>query len=145
MKTQIVRFSYGTVKDAALKIPAEPYTIVDAVKLIRDSYLEYAFRPGCGLMSDEVLTSSIGHANFFAGALGGYETRVSAESFKNMTEYAESDAGMALAVAVYRDPKATQKRHYIRASENTTLSEADRKFLTLMASQEDFINKYPIS
>lgn len=79
MKTNTVKFSYGTVKNASLKVPAEAYSLMDAAKLIQESFLEYMFRPGCGLMSDEVLLSSIGHANFFAGALGGYETRLTAE------------------------------------------------------------------
>lgn len=133
MKTRIVKFSYGTVKDASLKIPAEPYSIVDAVTLIRESYLEYAFRPGCGLMSDAVLTSSIGQANFFAGALGGYETRLDVESFRRLKEYASFAGGMAMAVAKYREPNATTSQHYLRASQNEALPDAERKFFAEMA------------
>jgi hypothetical protein len=133
MNTRTVKFSYGTVKDASLKIPAEAYSVVDAVKLIRESYLEYMFRPGCGLMSDEVLVSSIGQANFFAGALGGYESRVDAEFFKNMQSYINHAPGLALAVAEYREPTATRKQHYIRASKNESLSATERKFLALLS------------
>jgi hypothetical protein len=132
MKTRTVQFSYGTVKNANLKVPAEAYSIVDAVKLIRESFLEYMFSRPC-LMSDEVLVSSIGHSNFFEGALGGYESRVNPEFFKAMKGYALSAAGQALAVAEYREPKASRKQHYIRASKCEAVPENERKFLALVA------------
>ena len=134
MKTRTVSFSFGTVKDASLKIPAEAYNLVQVADLIRQSYLEYAFRPGCGLMSDECLTSSIGHSNFMAGALGGYETRLDAELFTSLKGLlTENDVGMALAVAKFRDPSLTQNAAYIQASKNEVLSDTERKFLVLMA------------
>lgn len=134
MKTRSVTFSYGTVKNASLLIPAEAYSVVDVVHLIRQSYLAYAFRPGCGLMSDECVTSSIGQANFFAGALGGWETRVSAEVFKRIKDYAECMSAMAMAVAQYREPNASPKAHYLRASKNEVLSQSERAFMAEMAN-----------
>ena len=141
MKTTIVHFSYGTVKNAALKIPAEAYSIIDAAQLIRESYLDYAFRPGCGLMSDEVLTSSIGKSNFFAGALGGYEQRLKPEVFAALKRCADSDEGQAIFVARYRDPEASQKAIYLRAAQNSSLSEDVRRFLTLCAKDADDITR----
>lgn len=135
MKTNTVKFSYGTVKNASLKVPAEAYSLMDAAKLIQESFLEYMFRPGCGLMSDEVLLSSIGHANFFAGALGGYETRLTAERFAALKDCAESDIGMAVEIAKFREPGASQKAVYLRASQNEALSADYRRFLGLMAEK----------
>jgi hypothetical protein len=132
MKTKTVHFSYGTCKDAALKIPAEACSIVQIVDLIRESFLEYMFN-GRSLMSDEVLVSSIGRANFFAGALGGYETRLSPEDFKMVKSYADCDFSMAIAVARYREPGISTKEAFLIASKNTALSEFDRKALILMA------------
>ncbi len=138
MKTQIVKFSYGTVKNASLKVPAEAYSIIDAATLIRESYLDYAFRPeNTSLMSDEVLTSSIGQANFFAGALGGWETRMDAERFACLKRTVESPEGQALAVAAYRMPGSTRKAQYIRASKNEAISEDARRFLVLCAEHAD--------
>lgn len=128
IKTRTVKFSYGTVKDASLKIPVGAYSIYDIVSLIRESYLDWAFRPGCGLMSDAVLTSSIGHDNFFAGALGGYETRLDAEKFKLVKDYASDSVGMAMAVARYRMPCATLRQVYERVSQNDAISECEREF-----------------
>jgi len=135
MKTRIVKFSYGTVKDASLHIPAEAYSIVDVVTLIRQSYLEYAFRPGCGLMSDECVTSSIGQANFFAGALGGWETRLAPEVFKSVKDYAADTMGLAIMVVKFRKCNAgiSNKEAYRQASRNEALTESERKMLGLLA------------
>jgi hypothetical protein len=136
MKTRTVKFSYGTVKDASLKIPAEDFSLVQVADLTRQSYLEYAFRPGCGLMSDECLTSSIGHSNFMAGALGGYKTRLESKAFAGLKSMLiENDVAMALAVAKFRNPSLTQNEAYIQASKNEVLSETERKLLTLMAEK----------
>ena len=136
MKTRTVTFSFGTVKNASLKIPAEAHNLVQAAELIRESYLDWAFRPGCGLMSDEVLTSSIGHSNFFAGALGGWETRLTPESFKSLKSLClENDMGMAIAVARYRMPGAERSEIYLRASENEVLEESAREFLSGFANE----------
>lgn len=128
IKTRTVQFSYGTVNDASLKVPVGPHSIYDIVSLIRESYLDWAFRPGCGLMSDAVLTSSIGQANFLAGALGGYETRLDAKTFKTVADYASDSVGMAMAVARYRMPGATLRQVYERVSQNDALSECEREF-----------------
>ncbi len=138
MKTQIVKFSYGTVKNASLQIPAEAHCIHDIVVLIRQSYLDYAFRPEnrC-LVSDEVLTSSIGHSNFFTGALLGWETRMSAKDFAALKQCADDDIGMATAVAKYRMPNASRKAILLRASENTVLTEDVRAFLVKMSEMPE--------
>ncbi len=136
MNTKTVSFSYGSVKNASLKIPAEAYSAMDAAKLIRESYFDYAFRPGCGLMSDECLTSSIGQANFYAGALGGYETRVSPEAFNAIRGCLASELSQAVAVAAYREPNAGRMAHLLRASKNDAISEDNRRFLLLMAKAE---------
>jgi len=133
MKTKIVTFSYGTVKDASLKVPAESYSVYSLCSLIRESYLDYAFRSGSGLMSDACLTSSIGHDNFMAGALGGYETRLTPEVFALVKDSINSELQMALAVARYREPNATSSDIYMRASKNDALSEENRDFLSQMA------------
>jgi hypothetical protein len=127
MQTRTVTFSYGTVKEAALEIPAEPTSIIETAKLIRSSYLKYAFRPGCGLMSDECVTSSIGHSNFMAGALGGYETRLVAADFAALKDIVMDDMAMALAVVRFRNPELSNKEAWIKASENEVLSEDMRK------------------
>lgn len=128
IKTRTVQFSYGTVKNASLKVPAGPASIYDIVALIRESYLDWAFRPGCGLMSDEVLTSSNGQANFFVGALGGYETRLDERTFKIVWDYASDSVGMAMAVARYRMPGAKLRQVYERVSQNEALSDSEREF-----------------
>lgn len=135
MKTQIVKFSYGTVKNASLKIPAVAYSAMDAARLIMESYLEYAFRPGCGLMSDECLTSSIGKSNFFAGALGGYENRVSAEVFELIKSCADNDIMLATMIVRARRCNAgiSQAEVYTQASKNEALDESSRKALAMMA------------
>lgn len=135
MKTQTVQFSYGTVKNASLKIPAEAYSLMDVVNLIQDSFLEYMFRPGCGLMSDEVLVSSIGKSNFFAGALGGYKTRLQPDVFEALERCADNDIGLAFKVAKFRNPGISPKQAYLVASKNEALSEDVRRFLVLMAEQ----------
>ena len=134
IKTRTVQFSYGFVKDASLKVPAGPASIHDIVALIRESYLDWAFSPGCGLMSDEVLTSSIGQAHFVAGALGGYKTRLGAETYEIVEHSVKDDCGMAMAVAEYRMPGATLDEIYRRASENEVLKETTRNFLALAGS-----------
>lgn len=137
IKTRSVKFSYGTVKDATLLVPAEACSLVDIVSLIRRSYLEYAFRPGCGLMSDEVLVSSLGRSNFFDGALGGYKTRLSAEDFNSVKELANHDAGLALDAVRFRNPGLSRREVYILASKNEALSETDRKFLEMIADHSE--------
>jgi hypothetical protein len=121
IKTRTVHFTYGTVKNAALKVPAEACSFVDMAKLIQDSYLEYMFRPGCGLMSDECLLSCIGKSNFFAGALGGYETRLSPADFKTLTSCTENDIMLASAIVTRREPNLSPAEHYLRVSQNEGL------------------------
>jgi hypothetical protein len=129
IKTRTVQFSYGFVKDASLKVPAGPASIYDIVSLIRESYLDWAFRPErASIMSDEVVTSSLGQADFFAGALGGYETRLDERTFKIVADYASDSVGMAIAVARYRMPGATLRQVYERVSENEALSDSEREF-----------------
>jgi hypothetical protein len=134
LKTRTVTFSYGSVRNASLQIPAEDFSVMHVVELIRESYFAYSFRPGCGLMSDEVLTSSIGQANFFAGALGGYETRLDVETFKLVKEYLLSDISQALAVAGYREPGCSHSDRYLRASQNDVLSHQERESLAAFAA-----------
>ena len=135
-KTRTIQFSYGTVKNASLKVPNGPHSINDIVSLIRESYLDYAFRPdNNSLMSDEVLTSSIGHDNFFDGALGGYESRLDDKTFQTVKRDALDDMGMAIAVARYRMPGAESSEIYLRASENEVLEESARKFLSGFAAE----------
>lgn len=133
IKTRTVTFSNGTVKNASLLVPAEACSINDLRNLIVKSYLDYAFSAKNILMSDECLTSSIGQANFFEGALGGYETRMPAESFRMLKEWCENEMSMAVDVAQYRMPGCSLKQAYLRASENEVLSEGDRKALVMMA------------
>jgi hypothetical protein len=137
IKTRTVQFSYGLVKDASLKVPVGSYCIHDIVVLIRESYLDWAFRPENNtLMSDEVLTSSIGQAHFVAGALGGYKPRISAETYWMVEESVKDDWSMAMAVARYRMPGATLGEIYLRASKNEVLDDYTRKNLAIMASPE---------
>lgn len=138
VKTRTVKFSFGTVKDASLQVPAEACSINDIAVLIRKSYLEYTFRPGCGLMSDECVTSSIGQANFFAGALGGYETRLSAADFALLKDCAENDIALACDVVRFRAEKQgrqmTQQQVYREASKNEALSEKTRAALAQLST-----------
>lgn len=133
LKTRSVKFTYGTAKDAVLLVPAEACSLNDIACLIRKSYLEHAFRPGCGLMSDECVTSSIGQANFFAGALGGYETRLSAEDFAVLKSCADNDIALACDVVRFRAEKQGRQMSnpavYLEASKNEALSEATRAAL----------------
>jgi hypothetical protein len=137
IKTRTVQFSNGFVKDASLKIPVGAHSIYDIVSLIRESYLDWAFRPErSSIMSDEVVTSSIGQADFFAGALGGYETRLDAQTFKMVKDYASDDIGLAIAVARYRMPGATLRQVYERVSKNEVLTEAEREFCRNMTNSD---------
>lgn len=134
MKTRTVKFSYGLVKDADLQVPAEAYSIVDAATLIIDSYLAWRFRPGCSLMSDEVVVSSLGQAHFFAGALGGYESRLQPEVFQALKRYASAPEPLAVATVRFRDPSLKGSAVYARAAENTELSAEVRSFLRQMST-----------
>ena len=131
LKTRIVKFSNGVIKNASLKIPAEEYSIVDAAQLIRESFLDYMFSSG-GLMSDEVLTSSIGQAHFFEGALGGYKQRIDPEAFAALERYLNSKYSMALDVVRYREPGLKGADLYERAAQNRALSEDARGGLRLV-------------
>lgn len=134
MKTKTVTFSFGTVKNAALEVPAEACSIMDIVGLIHKSYLAYTFRPGCGLMSDEVVVSSIGQGNFFAGALGGFETRLDAETFRLVKENAESRVALALAVVRFRKPGIDRSDAFLAASKNEALTADEREMLKTFAA-----------
>lgn len=140
IKTRTVTFSYGTVKNAELLIPAEATNIVTMAALIRESYLKYMFRPGCGLMSDEVLVSSIGQSNFFAGALGGYETRMPADDFSILKEAADNDIALAVDVAKFRDPSLSTREAYRIAAKNEALSEDTRKAMIALANTDNLWN-----
>jgi hypothetical protein len=139
IKTRTVQFSYGTVRNADLLVPAEACSLADIAGLIRRSYLAYAFRPGCGLMSDECVTSSIGQANFFAGALGGYETRLDAEDFARLKECAANDIALACDVVRFRAKaqgrEMTEAEVYLEAAKNEALDSNSRAFLAAWAAQ----------
>ncbi len=134
MKTRSITFSNGLVKDAVLKVPAEACSLFHIAQLIRQSYLEWRF-DGRSIMSDEVIVSSIGQANFFAGALGGYETRLSPDDFKRVKQLAESAVALAVDTVKFRKCNAgiSIRDAYLQASRNEALSEFDRKFLADMA------------
>lgn len=138
IKTTTVKFSFGLVKNAALEIPAESYySLKDIACLIRKSYLAWRFRPGCGLMSDEVVVSSLGQAHFFAGALGGYETRLEPEVFAALKQCVENPVALACDVIRLRASKQgrtlTQKDVYTEASKNEALDADTRKMLRELA------------
>jgi hypothetical protein len=134
LKTRTVRFSNGVVRNAALKVPAEDCSLFQLAQLIRESYLEWVFN-GSSIFSDEVAVSSIGKSHYFAGALGGYETRLSLEDFAVVKANAESDVSLALEVVRYRRCNAglSNVEVYRRASRNESLSERDRQFLRGLA------------
>ena len=132
MKTHTVRFSNATCRDAALLIPAEPASLYQVSELIVKSYLDYMFSGAC-LMSDEVLVSSIGKSNFFEGALGGWETRLSAKDFAALKNVLD-DTRLAVDVVRYRDDTLSRADAYRIAAKNEALSEADRKSLRAMAA-----------
>jgi hypothetical protein len=140
IKTRSVKFSFGLVKDAVLEIPAEAYSINDAACLIRKSYLAWRFRPGCGLMSDEVVVSSLGQAHFFAGALGGYALRIAPETFPALKSSAESPVALACDVVRLRAEKqgrtVTQAQVYAEASKNEALSDDERKMLSELSKMQ---------
>lgn len=139
MKTQIVKFSFGLVKNAALEIPAEAYSLHSAACLIRKSYLAWRFGPdNRSIMSDEVVVSSLGQAHFFAGALGGYETRLDAKTFASLKECAESAVALAVDVVRFRAEKQgrklTTQQTYAEASRNEALSADEREILNSLAT-----------
>lgn len=133
IKSRTVTFTYGTCKNAVLKVPAEAFSLIDAAALIRESFIEHMFNNG-GLMSDEVFISSIGRSNFFAGALGGYEDRLSAEKFAVLKELCENNIGMAVAVASSRNPNLSEKAAYQEAAKNKALTEKDRKLINIIVA-----------
>lgn len=128
-----VTFNYGTCKDAVLKIPVGPHSIAMMGDLLIESYLEYMFGRG-SLMSDEVLVSSIGHDNFFAGALGGYETRLNPEDFTCLKHYVDNDIILALAVTRYRNPSMSKVAAYLSAAKNEALSQEERGALKMLST-----------
>ena len=136
MKTRMVTFSYSTVKNASLEVPAEPASIWDTAKLIRSSYLNHAFRPGCGLMSDECLLSSIGKSNFFAGALGGFESRLDKETFRLLKESADNEIALAVDIVRFRNPQISEKAVYEQDAKNEALSEGIRECLMKLAEMK---------
>lgn len=139
IKTRTVQFSYGTVRNADLLVPAEACSLADIADLTRQSYLAYAFRPGCGLMSDECVTSSIGKANFFAGALGGYKTRLEPEAFIYLEQCAANDIALACDVVRFRAKAQGREMSaaevYLEAAKNEALDSNSREFLAAWAAQ----------
>lgn len=134
MKTRTVKFSYGTVKDASLKIPAEDFSIAQVAHLIRESYLDYVFGSQSCIFSDECATSSIGQSDFFAGALGGYKTRLDPEVYEAVESMTNHLPSLALAVARRRDASLTTAQVYAIAANNSALSDLDRAFLATVAN-----------
>lgn len=128
LKTRIVTFSYGTVKDADLEVPAGDFSAWDAAHLIRKSWLRYAFRPGCGLMSDEVLVSSIGKSNFFEGALGGYKQRLDPTFYGILERCVNDDIALATEVVRFREPNLPAADVWERLSKNEALDVNTREF-----------------
>lgn len=139
IKTRSVLFSFGLVKDAALEIPAEAYSLNDAACLIRKSYLAWRFGPdNRSIMSDEVVVSSLGQAHFFAGALGGYQSRLDAKTFAALKDCAESAVSLAVEVVKLRAAKQgrtlTQAEVYTEAARNEALSASEREILASLAA-----------
>lgn len=136
IKTRSVLFSYGLVKDALLEIPAEAYSLHDVACLIRRSYLAWRF-DGHSIMSDEVVVSSLGQAHFFAGALGGYETRLDAKTFASLKDCANSAIALAVDVVKLRAGKQgktlTDAEVYTQASRNEALNATERDMLASLA------------
>lgn len=139
MKTKIVTFTYGTAKNAELLVPIETCSIHDIAVLIRKSYLKWMFGHGA-LMSDECVVSSIGKSNFFAGALGGYETRMPADDFSILKEVADNDIALAVDVAKFRDPSLSTREAYRVAAKNEALSEDTRKAMIALANTDNLWN-----
>lgn len=132
IKTRTVLFTYGTAKNAALEIPAEPTNLVTVADLIRQSFLRHMFsRPA--LMSDEVLVSSIGRSNFETGALLGWKERLDEKTFSVLEREVKSDVAMALAVVRFRNPSISKRDAYLAAAKNEALDAEDRKFLRVFA------------
>jgi hypothetical protein len=135
MKTHTTTFSFGTIKNATLHIPTGPTTLGHIVDAARKSYFEYAL--GRGLISDEVLTSSIGKSNFFEGVLAGYESRVTPNELTHLKSMlTDDDIGQAVAVVKFRSPELSKKEVYHRASSNRALSDTDRRFFENLAAME---------
>ena len=133
IKTRTVQLSYGTVKNASLKVPAGPASAWVIAQLIRESFLDYMFSRENVIFSDEVAVSSIGRSHFMAGALGGYETRLEAKGFALVKEMAESDMYMALDVVRYRNPGLSNADAYRMAAKNEAVSEETRSLFLEMA------------
>jgi hypothetical protein len=133
--TRTVTFTYGTAKDAALKVPVGPTNLYTIASLIRESYLDWMFdRPV--MMSDEVLMSCIGKNNFFAGALGGWQTRLNPKDFAALKELAEDDdVAMALAIVRRRNPGITAAGAYRQAATIRNLSPSLRESFLALADR----------
>lgn len=139
MKTRIVKFTYGTAKDAELLIPTEACSLHDVAVLIRESYLKWMFSHNA-IMSDECVVSSIGKSNFFAGALGGWETRLDAKDFALLKEIADDDMGLAIATVKFRkcNTGITDREAWREAAKNEVLSENVRKAMISLADNEGY-------
>jgi hypothetical protein len=132
IKTRTVRFTYGTVKDAALEIPDEATNLVTVANLIRQSFLRHMFsRPA--LMSDAVLVCSIGRSNFETGALLGWKERLDQKTFELLEDEVKSDIAMALAVVRFRNPSISKRDAFLAASKNEALDDDTRYFLRDLA------------
>ncbi len=85
------------------------------------------FRPEANsLMSDECLLNCIGKSNFFAGALGGYETRLSKDDFERVKDIVENDILLAAKIVRFREPELSAADVYRKASRNEGLSDESR-------------------
>lgn len=138
MKTASFKFSYGLVKNASLEVPSEACSIHDITCLIFKSYLAWRFGPeNRAIMSDEVVVSSLGKSHFFAGALGGYEGRLDAETFALLKQSADNDIMLACDVVRFRAEKQgrtmSRAEVMVEASKNEALDESSRKALAEMA------------
>jgi hypothetical protein len=135
-EVRIVKFTNGVVRDASLKVPTGRYSIAALADLIRESYLDWRFDGASGLFSDEVALSSIGKSHFFSGALGGFETRLDADTFARLQETVNSDYCLAIAIAERRNPELSHKAAMLVAAKNRALSMSDRRCMELIAEMD---------
>jgi hypothetical protein len=135
-EVRIVKFTNGVVRDASLKVPTGRYSIAALADLIRESYLDWRFDGASGLFSDEVALSSIGKSHFFEGALGGFETRLDADTFARLRDNVNSDYCLAISIAERRNPELSHKAAMLVAAKNRALSMSDRRCMELIAEMD---------
>jgi hypothetical protein len=105
-----VTVDYGTIRGMVVELP-EQANVFDVVEAFATAYVKYTM--GSGLVSDEVLFSSIGESNTRKAMRGGVEQRLSPEDYETVKDVLFNDDLWKLAVLKARYGKEQGELKFI--------------------------------